>query len=1087
MSSKTGLAVLLFAAIPLSSLPAQVKDGGKPAPAAQDFSKEAYVIEKLNTRIVAEDDGSDTRELTAEIRILADAGVKAFAVLSFPYTSANEVVDVDYVRVRKPGGTIVKTPDYNIQDMPGEVTRSAPMYSDLHEKHIAVKGLAVGDVLEYLVRYRVVKPQVPGHFWFEDSFIKDAIVNEERLEISVPAAKYVKVSSPESKPEIREEGTRRVYVWSHSNLIRPEKDPNEVPKRTLPAPSVKVTTFKNWEEVGEWYGGLQKEPLEVTPAIQTKAAELTKGLKTEDEKIHAIYSFVALKYHYIGLDFGIGRYQPHPADDVLGNGYGDCKDKHTLLAALLKAAGIDAWPALIHGSRKLDPDVPSPAQFNHVITVVPSGGKFIWLDTTPEVAPYQLLISTLRNKQALVIPTDKRPVLMTTPANPPTPSEQTFTAEGKLDATGTYTAHVEQLYRGDVEVMLRYGFRQLSQSQWKEGAQRFSYGLGFAGDVSNVTVTPPDETDKPFRISYDYVRKGYSDWDNRQITPPVPAMLGIEATKDTKKPQESVLLGAPGEVVYQSKLTLPPGYTIETPKSLDLVKPYAEYHTMASVQGGVLTSSRRLVIKKSEVELSDWEDYRDFGKAISDDENKYIHLNGENAGASGTQPAYSEELNHKLQEGNEALQKRDSTRAQELYREVLAKEPQYPGAHFNLGLALSSQNRVEEALAEFRKEQEVSPNDVRSYEVPASYLTAVGRKDEAITEWRKLLKVDPKNRDAALKLSGLLAAEGKNADATAVLENGVKESPDSPTLGMALGEAYVKSGQPDKGISSMQKAMHAEGDSKEIDPGMLNDAAYLLAVNKTHLDVAKEYAEKAVAELDARSVAGADSDSTGFPISAGFAAVWDTLGWVYFQTGDAVRAESFIRAAWVLGQQSVVGDHLGQTYEKLGKKKLAERVYEQALSAQFMAPIIIGTPGQTSVPEYQTNRNQILSHYERLTGRKSPPPIEIRRLPNGEWTKTRSDELKEALEAKVTKTTSLAGVAFFSVVFAPGKVEKVRYIRGDEELKSMMEKLETASYQMEFPVGSGARIVRRVTLTCHPNAGCTAEMVPPNQVGPGVY
>jgi transglutaminase-like putative cysteine protease len=80
-----------------------------------------------------------------------------------------------------------------------------------------------------------------------------------------------------------------------------------------------------------------------------------------------------LKFHYIGLDFGIGRYQPHAADDVLDNGYGDCKDKHTLLATMLKAVGIDAWPALIHATRKLDPEVPSPAQFNHVITVVPRG------------------------------------------------------------------------------------------------------------------------------------------------------------------------------------------------------------------------------------------------------------------------------------------------------------------------------------------------------------------------------------------------------------------------------------------------------------------------------------------------------------------------------------------------------------------------------------------------------------------------------------------------------------------------------------------------------------------------------------------
>lgn len=164
--------ILLISALAASTLSAQVTAGAKQSPSAPDFSKEAYVIEELRTRITAEQDGTGARESVAKIKLLAEAGVKAFAVLNFTYTSANEVVEIDYVRVRKPDGTVVKTPDYNIQDMPGEVSRTAPMYSDVHEKHIAVKGLGVGDLLEYSIRRRIVTPQVPGHFWTEYSFSK---------------------------------------------------------------------------------------------------------------------------------------------------------------------------------------------------------------------------------------------------------------------------------------------------------------------------------------------------------------------------------------------------------------------------------------------------------------------------------------------------------------------------------------------------------------------------------------------------------------------------------------------------------------------------------------------------------------------------------------------------------------------------------------------------------------------------------------------------------------------------------------------------------------------------------------------------
>ena len=755
MRRKTRLTLLfaLFVCLPCFT---QTKAGEKAASTLPDSSKEAFVVERYSTRLTAENDGSGVRELTSEVRILADAGVKAFAVLNFTYTSANEVVEVDYVRVRKPDGTVVKTPDYNIQDMPGEVTRTAPLYSDIHEKHIAVKGLGVGDVLEYAVRHRTVKPEVPGHFWFEYSFGKSFIVRDERLEISVPKEKYVKVASPEFKPEISEEGTRRVYRWTHSNLVV-ERDPDEIPKRVPPNPSVQVTTFASWEDVGRWYGGLQKDPLQVTPAIQAKAAELTKGLKTDDEKIRALYNFVSLRYHYIGLDFGIGRYQPHAADDVFDNGYGDCKDKHTLLAALLKSAGYDAWPALIHSLRKLDPEVPSPAQFNHVITVVPIGSQLIWLDTTPEVAPYGLLLGTLRDKQALVIPSNKDPMLAKTPVNPPIPQDQEFSIKGKLGSDDTFTGHVEQSYRGgDVEVALRETFRQVSESQWKEAVQGLSYRLGFVGDVSNVKVSSPEDTDKAFEISYDYVRKHYGDWDNRQITAPLPQM-GVEVTKDSKekKPSEPVALGAVGKISYRARVELPPGYSVVAPSPVNLVEPYAEYHSRNAFEDGVLTSSREFIVKQPEVALNEWAGFRKFGRAIADDEFSFMHVNESSVVAQGRAEDEGDEggeqdVDEILRKGEAAMRQQETSRAQRLFEQVIAKDPKHKGAHFGLGVVLAVQNKMSEALAEFHKEEEIAPEDSRSYVAAAAFANMRGRKDDAAEEWRRLLKVDPGNQNAAL-------------------------------------------------------------------------------------------------------------------------------------------------------------------------------------------------------------------------------------------------------------------------------------------------------------------------------------------------
>jgi tetratricopeptide (TPR) repeat protein len=695
---------------------------------------------------------------------------------------------------------------------------------------------------------------------------------------------------------------------------------------------------------------------------------------------------------------------------------------------------------------------------------------------------------TLRDKQALVIPSDKAPMLMTTPANPPTPQEQEFTSKGKLDDSGTFTGHVEQLYSGDMEVALRMGFRQLSQSQWREGVQRFSYGLGFGGDVSNVTVTPPDETDKPFRISYDYVRKGYSGWDDRQITPPVPPNMGIESAKDAKKPPESVLLGAPGEIVYRSKLSLPPGYTVVAPKGADLVEPYAEYHSTATVQDGVLISSRRLVIKKSEVALENWESFRDFGKAVSDDEWKIIPLNGAATNGDG-------DIAGTLREGIDALQRQDFKGAETSFQKVIAAQPKYPSAHLDLGTALLMQGKIDAALVEFHKEQEVSPDELRAYQVPAIYLTRSGRREDAIAEWRRLLKVHPQNYGAALSVGQLLSQEGKYSDAAAELENAVNVSPKNAELQFALGSTYLKAGQSEKAVAHIRAAVE-DGGAKPAAMA-LNNAAYELADNNTSLQLARQYAEDALKQLEERSVNDVAAEDTGTEVTYQLSLVWDTLGWVYFQSGGANRAETFVRAAWLLGQDAIVGEHLGEIYEKQGKSKEAAHVYELALAAQG-STVFRMTP-QTMVnvpysPTFSTNSqdqgNKILSRYKKLTGR-SPALQETRRLSNGEWTKTPAEELSQMRATRLGKIPNLVGSAEFSIVFVPGRVESAEYLRGEDSLEALTDKLKAAHYQVEFPDGSKAKIFRRAQLSCTPSAGCMVVLVPPDkalpQQNPGQY
>jgi transglutaminase-like putative cysteine protease len=399
MLRHSGLAILfLFAASLLAQTTGGQTTSTKSLFLKDDHSQEAFVIEQFSRKQKFEKEGTSVREDTARIRIQSEAGVQQYGVLNFSYASGTGIFEIRYLRVRKPDGTTVETPPENVQDMAAQITREAPFYSDLHEKHIAVKGLSVGDILEFQISESTTKPLAPGQFWTSYEFTHEQIVLDEQLQISVPRGRSVKVKSSTVQPAINEAGDYRVYLWRSSNLQHKDDSDKkreaterlwEQARGRTPNPDVLLSSFNSWEDVGHWYGGLQDERIKPTAEVAAKAAELTKNAADEEAKVRALYGYVSTEFHYIGVAFGIGRYQPHSAEVVLENRYGDCKDKHTLLAALLAATGIPAYPALVNSSKEVDEDVPSPGQFDHVITFVPTSNGPIWLDTTPEVAPYR--------------------------------------------------------------------------------------------------------------------------------------------------------------------------------------------------------------------------------------------------------------------------------------------------------------------------------------------------------------------------------------------------------------------------------------------------------------------------------------------------------------------------------------------------------------------------------------------------------------------------------------------------------------------------------------------------------------------------
>lgn len=1047
------------------------------APAKPDYSKEAFLEEDHSVKIAFQNDGTNTREMHYRIRIQSDAGVQKYSVITFPYESATQTVDIDYVRVLKPDGTVVVTPADAAQDMPSDLTRQAPYYSDLREKQVAVKGLNVGDVLEAQAHWNTTKPLTPGQFWFSFNFSHDNIALHEELQISVPKTRAVKWASPGLQPTIASDASHQVFTWTSSQLQtksaderKQEQDEQRYQQRIgkLPPADVELSSFQSWAEIGAWYSKLQSDRVVSDAAIRAKAAELTKGAANDDAKLHAIYEYVSTQIRYIGVAFGIGRYQPHAASEILSNQYGDCKDKHTLLASLLNAAGIKAYPVLINVSHRIDPAVPSPDQFDHVITAVPQRKSFVWLDTTEEVAPYGYILSLLRNKDALLISDGQPAALVVVPASPPMPSIQTFHIDATISADGTLTGKVDQSFaNSDIELLLRAAFRTVSIAQWKNLAQRISYAGGFAGDVSDVTASSPEKIDQPFRFTYTYTRKDFPQWTQHRIAVALPPVL---AAPPDKKPSHPMLLGDLGEIDYQSKVHLPDGYAPEVPAGVDLKEDFGEYHSTYRVVDGILEADRTLTLKKREVPVREYDAYEKFYKATAEDSGVYVGVMPAHVTPVTFQSALwslpdsaDSAANTAYGDAQTAFQNRDIAGGVSSLRHAVEIDPKFTRAWIWLAELYGFERKPDDAVAAFRSAVTNDPKQPLAYKAWGFALMNQRKFDDAIAVWKQLAAAAPSDPDAPTYLAGALLEAKHYTEAIPVFQSAAKLNPKNAAVYAGLGNAYLHSGDETNALAAYKKAIDVDST-----PLSLNNIGYELADADKQLPTALQYAQKAVGQEEDASgkVKLATLKNEDLFHESTLSSYWDTLGWVYFRMGNLEEAERYLNSAWVLSQSALIGDHLAQVYAKTHKKKQATHTFQLALSATHDSELT-GT--------ITDHLLQIGGHPEKNTVSLAGPA-----------------ELGEQRTFSVPSLTTTHGSAEFFLLFAPQsngskassswKLEDSKFISGSDELKDAGKALATVNFNVPFPDRGPERLLRRGVLQCYPTTHCTFVLFPPEMV-----
>jgi len=1027
-----------------------------------DHSQEAYVVEKLRTAYRFENDGTGRREIFAKIKVQSESGVEQWGQLVVGYNSANERVEIPFVRVLKLDGSTVTAPQDSIQDLSIPLERDAPVYTDYRQKHITVPGLRPGEELEYDFVTITQTPLAPGQFWMEYDFAKSGTVLDEQLVVDVPKDRIIKLKTkPGNDPKIADENGRRIYTWASSHVDKDEdekkkdkdKEKEKKASKEPDIPAVQMTTFASWEQMGRWYAALEKDRRQPTAEIRTKAAELIKGKTTDIDKIEALYDFVGPNFRYISLSFGVGRFQPHSAADVLHNEYGDCKDKHTLLASLLAASGYQASSVLINSGRKIDPDIPSPSQFDHVFTMVPLGKEEIWMDTTTEVAPFRLLSSVLRKKQALIIPQDGVPHLEETPADPPMVNRQLSEIDGKVNEFGKLSAHVKYELRGDTELYMRMLFRHVPRNKWNDWVKQMNTFSGLTGDVSDLNISDPAETHEAFKIDYKIQVANFLDWSKKKtdLVLPLSHISLADADEDDSEP---IKIGSPIDYVYHLHLEFPAKYVESAPLPFAMKRDYAHYEASYKVEGNVFTASRTLVTSLDELPSARSSDYLAFRRAVLADATQHLSIDSSAAGS----PTLSSDLKgDDLYDAAKASFDRGNYKAAiELFKRVVDADPKHKTAWMDLGRAYMLVRQTDDAIAAFKKQAELNPYDEYAYGALGWAYTTARNYDDAAAAFNKALEIDPLSEYAHAALGSMYAEAHQYDKAAPELEKAVSLKSDDAGLQISLGDAYLNLGQDDKALAAFDRATEISAT-----PEVWNNIAYQLSLKKAHLDRAQQYAESAVTAI-ANSLRNLSLDQLSdrdLAMVSALDADWDTLGWVYFARGDMDKAQKYVNAAWILGEHGEVGDHLAEIYEKRGRKDDAIRTYAMSLSG--LRPALETKGRLAALVGGEDNATKVVDQHRQ--------------------------DLQSMRTIKLGKIAPTGGTAEFFVIVTSSsghaQVAAAKFISGEEKLKPLTENLRNAKIDFAFPDDTPTKILRRGMLSCSQNSReCDFVMMLPEDV-----
>ncbi len=575
-----------------------------------------YLVDQTVVQVADSGLSSTYRQVAVEIGTMD--GARAWRRYPIQFTPTSQRVRVIEARVFRKDGTSGQSVAR------GTIPLSEPwyrLYYDIEAEILELPPMVPGDVLE--IQYRVEDTSFRNKFgdYFGDFVFIDGELDKELWRYVLIAPKDRAYYTNEERLNdvtinLREDDETTIRVFEAVNL---EKVAIE---QGMPGPSstyahLHISTYSSWQDLGDWYAGLIRNQLVPDDKIRAKVKELVAGKRTLREKVGAIYQYVVTTTRYVGLEFGIHGYKPYPVPLIVSRGFGDCKDKASLLVAMFKEAGIDAEFILIRTSDLgyVEETPASLAVFNHAIAYVPA--LDLWLDGTAE--HFGIHEIPFGDQDASVLRVRKGDSIFTrTPSSGTEQGLSVANVDVLLDPDGDANLTVEASVRGHNAALLR---RNMEAEQTRDERFEAELAARYPGArLGKLDIQNLRDLTAPLDYAYTAFVPHFGRSSAGVIELKGDVGLGLaEGLGRLTRRKHSFVVGPKYAAKRSVTIHIPTGYKLDAAPSTAVIEsPFGRLEYRVTVSGKKVEVERHFELLKHRISSDEYEAFVDFCKRVDD-------------------------------------------------------------------------------------------------------------------------------------------------------------------------------------------------------------------------------------------------------------------------------------------------------------------------------------------------------------------------------------------------------------------------------------------------------------------------------------